>query len=102
MVDFFLFIGSLLGTVFVIHQIISAEKIRVHTVMKEAGKNILLLLWGIPLVFFMLLIPYAIWNLTGKSHGGDGVYIIGFSAIGSVVFTFSYFYHAHRKNEKAG
>ncbi|WP_430786706.1 hypothetical protein VBD025_14510 [Virgibacillus flavescens] len=60
--------------------------------IKEVKHNVIKLLLGIVLCTIILVIPYQIWMLTGSSHDWDAAYIIGATAIITVVFCFYYYY----------
>ncbi|MBM4761080.1 hypothetical protein [Bacillus sp. B15-48] len=97
MVHFLFLVIGLFSLVFVVRKIASLEKIECKTLVKEVKQNVRSLLWGIILVFLILVIPYEVWSLTGSSNDWDGVYITGATAIGTIIFCFSYYYRLKSK-----
>jgi tellurite resistance protein TehA-like permease len=68
-----------------------------QTTKQEIQQNIILLAWGIPLISALVLIPYQVWVLSGKSIDWDGVYIIGGAAVLTIVISFTFYYKSKVK-----
>ena len=91
MLHFILLTLSLFLLFFVAKKIVSLEKMKSKSILKEAKQNAFMLLWGAVLIFLLLFIPYQVWKLTGSSHGWDGVYIVGGAEIITISLLFYYY-----------
>mgnify|MGYP001167322390 CR=1 FL=1 len=58
----------------------------------EAKKNILSLLWGALVIAALILIPYEVWVITGKSPYLDGAIILLGTGLLTAVMSFVYYY----------
>jgi hypothetical protein len=63
-----------------------------HSALKKAKQNAILFLWWALVAFALILIPYQVWILTGRSHYFDAVYIIGGTIILMLALSFIFYY----------
>ncbi len=77
----------------IVYQIDIGDKATLH----EIKQNFILLIWGIPILFTIIFIPYQVWVLTGMLNRWGGVYIIGGTFL--LTLTIMYIFYYKRKGK---
>ncbi|GAA0479660.1 hypothetical protein GCM10008986_00120 [Salinibacillus aidingensis] len=62
------------------------------TVLKAVKHKALSLFWVVLIISAFIYIPYKVWVLTGRSHYWDGAYIIGGTALLTIIISFVFYY----------
>ncbi|WP_078549196.1 hypothetical protein [Litchfieldia alkalitelluris] len=68
------------------------EKLKTKSTTEEIKQNVTFIFWGIPIIFALVFIPYQVWALTGKLNDWGGVYILGGTALLTIIITFTLYY----------
>ncbi|WP_227940405.1 hypothetical protein [Alkalihalobacillus deserti] len=95
--NFILLITAILVLLFSLRQMTLIEKSTNNSDIQEIKQNISLLICGIPVIVALAFIPYQVWVLAGESNDWDGVYIIGGTAIVSIIISFVFYYKGKLK-----
>ena len=87
-----LLVISIIILLFSLRQMTIMETSKKKSIIQEIKKNIVLLIWGIPLILALVFIPYQVWILAGKSNAWDGVYVISGTAFLTIIISFIFYY----------
>ncbi|WLR42078.1 hypothetical protein LC087_15085 [Bacillus carboniphilus] len=78
---------------YVINKMVLLEKIKWgKTILKEAKMILHMMLYDFELVFLILFIPFMLWVISGKPSDWDAIYIVGASLLGTIFYTYSYYF----------
>ena len=95
--DYFILIIAIFTLLFSMRKMSKMKQFKHDSTIKEVKQNIIALLWGIFILVALIVIPYQVWELTGKSQDWDGVYIIGGTALLTIVVSFVFYYKSSLK-----
>jgi len=95
----FILLIAMVTLLAVLKKITLIESTSTKSLKNEVKKNTQLMLWGILLMFCVLLIPYQVWVITGSSNDWDGVYILGAVLIVTVILCFTMYSKYKKKKE---
>ncbi|WP_430787254.1 hypothetical protein VBD025_15970 [Virgibacillus flavescens] len=90
--NYLLLIGAIFILLFSLRKISMIKYSKTDSSLKDSKQNVVSLLWGILVISAIIFIPYQVWVLTGSSHYWDGAYIIGGTALLTIVLTFVFYY----------
>lgn len=95
--DFVLLLITITVLLFALRKVSKIRYFSKDSILKDAKKNVVSLMWGVLIILAMIRIPYHVWVLTGSSPYWDGAYIVFGAALLTIILSFTFYYFSVKK-----